>query len=359
VIRRVRERMTYANVASTVAVCLALSGGVAYATGTIPSADGKINGCYERTTGLLRVIASGGTCTKYETPIAWSQTGPKGDAGATGPVGPAGPEGAKGETGPKGDTGADGAPGPKGDTGADGAPGPKGDTGADGAPGPKGDTGADGAPGPKGDKGDPGPAGPQGPAGAVADEDAIGTPCHAAGLAGSEAVLLHASSGVEAWCDVTGTQVDQSVVVSVDHDPADTSHPDTHSLTITRNGPLTSDRKPVGLVRLAFDGRNISRFATPTFGGPGRIDLFTSSGTPLPCSLNQQGPNHVELVCDTGTDLPGSRSLGLAWRLGGPGTTVSVDKITAEVVGPYSDPHPDDNLADIGPLTLVNPQQVQ
>ncbi len=91
-----------------------------------------------------------------------SATGPKGDAGATGPQGSKGDTGATGPQGPKGDTGATGPQGSKGDTGATGPQGPKGDTGATGPQGPKGDTGATG---PQGPKGDTGAAGPQGPSG--------------------------------------------------------------------------------------------------------------------------------------------------------------------------------------------------
>ena len=49
------------------------AGGVAYAT--IPGSSGTINGCYEKRTGILRVIDSdaGAKCTSYETPISWNQ----------------------------------------------------------------------------------------------------------------------------------------------------------------------------------------------------------------------------------------------------------------------------------------------
>jgi collagen triple helix repeat protein len=131
------------------------------AVAAIPGSDGKISGCYEKNLGILRVIdaQAGKTCTRFETPIAWNQTGPKGDTGATGATG------AKGDTGAAGADGAPGAKGDKGDTGAtgaDGAPGAKGDTGAagaDGAPGEKGDTGATGANGATGPQGTAGPAG--------------------------------------------------------------------------------------------------------------------------------------------------------------------------------------------------------
>jgi hypothetical protein len=52
---------------------VALGAGFAYAA--IPGAQGVINGCYEKRTGLLRVIdaEAGKKCTYWETPITWSQ----------------------------------------------------------------------------------------------------------------------------------------------------------------------------------------------------------------------------------------------------------------------------------------------
>src|SRR5438093_8775328 len=78
------------------------AGGIAYAS--IPDGSGVIHGCYKTTGGSLRVIDTsvGGTCNSSETPLNWSQTGPK---GATGARGPTGLNGAKGATGPIGPTG--------------------------------------------------------------------------------------------------------------------------------------------------------------------------------------------------------------------------------------------------------------
>jgi hypothetical protein len=103
---KVRKRLTYANVAMTLAFVLAMSGG-AYAAGKY-------------------IITS----TKQISPkVLKSLTGKAGAKGATGPQGPAGPAGpqglsgtagVKGDTGPKGDQGI---PGEKGEKGAKGAPG--------------------------------------------------------------------------------------------------------------------------------------------------------------------------------------------------------------------------------------------
>ena len=107
-----RERLSRrALVLAVTALAVTVAGSVAYAT--IPGADGTINGCYEKRTGMLRVIDSdaGARCTSLETPIAWSRQGPQGATGAVGPTGPAGADGAQG---PKGDAGPVGPAGPAG-----------------------------------------------------------------------------------------------------------------------------------------------------------------------------------------------------------------------------------------------------
>jgi hypothetical protein len=169
-----------------IAVTVLVGGSVAF--GAIPGGGGRIDGCYTKVGGVVRVIdkAKGESCgTKLETPLSWNQTGP------SGPSGPAGPSGPKGE---KGDSGADGPPGAtgeKGDTGADGLPGATGDKGDKGDTGDKGDigpAGADGAPGAKGDKGDKGNAGDRGPAG----------PPGPAGTTGQSADTLLGTAGISA-----------------------------------------------------------------------------------------------------------------------------------------------------------------
>jgi ASPM-SPD-2-Hydin domain-containing protein len=79
-----------------------LAGAAGVALATIPGSTGVINGCYEKRTGILRVIdtEAGKTCLRIETPISWNQTGPKGDPGAQGPRGAQGPQGEQGEPGP-------------------------------------------------------------------------------------------------------------------------------------------------------------------------------------------------------------------------------------------------------------------
>jgi len=80
-----------AILALVVAGALMVAGGIAYAT--IPDSGGVIHGCYDKSWGTLRVIDTGKpqTCTKFESPLSWSQTGPQGSQGPQGPTGPTGP----------------------------------------------------------------------------------------------------------------------------------------------------------------------------------------------------------------------------------------------------------------------------
>jgi hypothetical protein len=121
-------------VASAGIATVVVAGVVALAAAAIPASDGEINGCYERVTGILRVIdlEAGKKCTRFETPIVWSEKGPKGDPGPAGTNGAPGPKGDKGE---KGDAGAAGPAGPDGAPGAQGPQGLKGDKGDRGEPG--------------------------------------------------------------------------------------------------------------------------------------------------------------------------------------------------------------------------------
>jgi hypothetical protein len=77
-----------------------LVGGIAYAT--IPDGNGVIHGCYLKGIGALRVIDTGKsqTCSKFETPLDWSQTGPQGPPGQQGQQGSPGSPGPPGPTGP-------------------------------------------------------------------------------------------------------------------------------------------------------------------------------------------------------------------------------------------------------------------
>jgi hypothetical protein len=113
-------RKRAAPLVAALALCVALTAGLAFAAGDTPT---TINGCRTKVLGYVRVVTVAGKCRKNELPIAWNtkgDPGPAGPAGAAGPAGPAGPAGAAGPAGPKG---ADGAPGPAGPQGPKGDPG--------------------------------------------------------------------------------------------------------------------------------------------------------------------------------------------------------------------------------------------
>lgn len=114
----VRKRITYTNVALTLALVFAMTGGA-----------------YAAKKYLI-------TSTKQISPKVLAQLkgkagaqGPAGPAGSAGPAGPTGAAGAKGENGSNGKEGANGAIGPTGPAGATGTTGPTGPTGTTGPEG--------------------------------------------------------------------------------------------------------------------------------------------------------------------------------------------------------------------------------
>jgi len=84
------------NVVAYVALGVALgaAGGVA-SYSSIPDAQGVIHGCYDDSTGALRVIDTdaSGICRGTENALDWNQHGQPGLTGHTGRQGPAGPAG--------------------------------------------------------------------------------------------------------------------------------------------------------------------------------------------------------------------------------------------------------------------------
>jgi hypothetical protein len=90
-------------------VALAALGGVAWAS--IPSTNGIIYGCYNKRSGVLRVINTSvrQRCRRRESALNWEEVGPQGKRGATGP---------KGATGSRGQTGQTGQTGPEGPSNA-------------------------------------------------------------------------------------------------------------------------------------------------------------------------------------------------------------------------------------------------
>jgi hypothetical protein len=118
---RIRRRITYTNVAMTLALVFAMSGGA-----------------FAATKYLI-------TSTKQIKPSVLAQLkGKNGKNGTNGINGVNGAAGAQGPQGAKGDTGAAGSPGAKGDTGGAGSPGAKGSTVLNGAGAPSAGTGVNG-----------------------------------------------------------------------------------------------------------------------------------------------------------------------------------------------------------------------
>ncbi len=73
-LNQMRPRMSYANVAATVAVVLAMGG---FAVAAIPAPDGTVTGCYKakgKAKGKLRVIDDSAQCRKKEKAISWPST---------------------------------------------------------------------------------------------------------------------------------------------------------------------------------------------------------------------------------------------------------------------------------------------
>jgi hypothetical protein len=117
--QRIRAKLTYSNVISTVCLFLLVGGGSAYAASQL--------GRESVGTNQLKRAAV--------TPAKLSPAAKSALRGAQGPQGQPGAKGATGARGATGATGAKGAQGAKGDTGARGEQGPKGDTGANGEDG--------------------------------------------------------------------------------------------------------------------------------------------------------------------------------------------------------------------------------
>ncbi len=101
--RLIRRHLSYANVASTLALVFAMGGG-AYAA-IAPASNGVIHTCFRTSNGSLRVVRAGARCGRRERALAFNQRGPLGPRGATGAPGPIGKTGATGRTGRTGTAG--------------------------------------------------------------------------------------------------------------------------------------------------------------------------------------------------------------------------------------------------------------
>jgi hypothetical protein len=96
-LKRLRAKITYANVMVTVLAFAVLAGGTAYAaTEMLP----------KNSVGTKQLAKEAVTPAKLSKASKATLTGPAGPTGATGPIGPAGTKGEKGDRGDKGETGA-------------------------------------------------------------------------------------------------------------------------------------------------------------------------------------------------------------------------------------------------------------
>lgn len=103
--KRLRPRLTYANVISTLCLFLLLGGGAAFAATQLP----------KNSVGPKQIRK--GAITPAKLAVATKQV-IESTAGPRGPRGAAGPSGAKGDTGARGPAGPQGATGPQGAAGA-------------------------------------------------------------------------------------------------------------------------------------------------------------------------------------------------------------------------------------------------
>ena len=120
-----RKHLSYANVAATMALVFALTGGAVAAT-----SHGGGGAPAEATASVTHgtpVATTTTTTTAKKKKKPTSTRGPAGPKGATGATGPAGPAGPTGATGAKGETGAVGSPGAPG-TGTEGPKGANGES---------------------------------------------------------------------------------------------------------------------------------------------------------------------------------------------------------------------------------------
>jgi len=114
--KRLRVKLTYANVMATIAVFIAL-GGASYAAVKLP----------KNSVGANQLKKEAVTPAKLSKASKIALTGPQAPVGVQGPSGP---------QGPRGDTGAMGATGEQGEKGEKGDQGEKGEKGDQGEPGP-------------------------------------------------------------------------------------------------------------------------------------------------------------------------------------------------------------------------------
>ena len=110
------RRRTLRSASIAVFVLAVVAGAAGAALDSVLTED-VINACRNKSSGALRVPATGTPCKSDEQPLRWNVRGVAGPAGPPGPAGAQGPVGADGPTGPAGPRGLTGATGPQGPPG--------------------------------------------------------------------------------------------------------------------------------------------------------------------------------------------------------------------------------------------------
>lgn len=96
-----RPRPSYANVAATMALVIAVGGGaVAFANAPAKVIHGCVTKPGAKDAGTVKILPPGGKCTKKQKPLSWNKQGIQGEPGAQGEPGPAGPQGEPGAGSP-------------------------------------------------------------------------------------------------------------------------------------------------------------------------------------------------------------------------------------------------------------------
>ena len=242
---------------------------LAAAVGAAPRgsrADGEIDACRHRASGLIRVPAAGASCRRNEQALRWNVAGPRG---------------------PQGEQGAAGAPGAVGPAGPAGPVGPAGATGPAGPTGPVGPAGAQGVAGPAGPAGATGPAGPAGPAGAslTSVSQLNGIACTtAAGASGTVAVSTAAGGAISLACStVTQPPSGRTIVVNeIDYDQVGADGGG--FVELRNNGSAAADLAGLALVLVdGSDGQEYDREAltgTLAAGAHLAVDIEAQNGAP-------------------------------------------------------------------------------
>jgi hypothetical protein len=113
-VHRMRSRLSFANVTSSIALFVALGGGAYAATGgSFVSSSGTIRGCIKHG-GALIVVKAGRHCPRGTVSLPFAQRGPTGPSGARGATGKTGANGANGKNGANGTNGTNGKNGEPG-----------------------------------------------------------------------------------------------------------------------------------------------------------------------------------------------------------------------------------------------------